>query len=101
MADTKPISKESQAVLALALAESERLRCDHVASEHLLLGLMAYGKGRGAAGRRDHAGAVGSAGWRNNQAARRRLEEPIRPPRRRKTARQEDRLGQRGRTNGP
>ena len=71
MTNTKDISKQAQTVLALANAESKRLHCDHVASEHLLLGLMAYGTGRGPAmlllagltldGLRSHVAAVGSA----------------------------------------
>ena len=43
----KPFSKRAQDLLALASEESRRLDCEHVGSEHLLLGVLAYGKGVG------------------------------------------------------
>ena len=42
MADAKPLSKRAQRVLLLANLESKRSGCAHVASEHLLLGALAY-----------------------------------------------------------
>ena len=45
----KQFSKRAQRVLALASEESRRLGCRHVGSDHLLLGVLAYGEGSGAA----------------------------------------------------
>src|SRR4051794_32256206 len=45
----KQFSRRAQRVLALASEESRRLGCEHVGSDHLLLGLLAYGRGSGAA----------------------------------------------------
>lgn len=45
----KQFSKRAQRVLALAGEESRRMGCEHVGSDHLLLGLLAYGEGSGAA----------------------------------------------------
>jgi hypothetical protein len=45
----KQLSKRAQRVLALASEESRRIGCDHVGSDHLLLGLLVYGEGSGAA----------------------------------------------------
>jgi ATP-dependent Clp protease ATP-binding subunit ClpC len=45
----RQFSKRAQRVLALANEESRRMSCDHVGSDHLLLGLLAYGEGCGAA----------------------------------------------------
>jgi len=45
----KQFSKSAQRVLALANEESRRVGCDHVGSDHLLLGLLVYGEGVGAA----------------------------------------------------
>ena len=42
MPDPKQLSKRAQKVLLLANHESKRFRCPHVASEHLLLGALAY-----------------------------------------------------------
>jgi ATP-dependent Clp protease ATP-binding subunit ClpC len=42
MAGPKQFSKRAQKVLALANQESKRLDCPYVASEHLLLGALAY-----------------------------------------------------------
>ena len=42
MTDAKPLSKGAQRVLLLANLESKRSGCAHVASEHLLLGALAY-----------------------------------------------------------
>lgn len=42
-------SKRAQRVLALASEESRRMGCDHVGSDHLLLGLLVYGQGNGVA----------------------------------------------------
>jgi ATP-dependent Clp protease ATP-binding subunit ClpC len=41
----KQFSKRAQRVLALASEESRRMGCEHVGSDHLLLGLMVYGEG--------------------------------------------------------
>ena len=49
MSAKKQFSEKAQEVLAIANQESKRLRCDHVASEHLLLGLLIYGQGVGSA----------------------------------------------------
>jgi hypothetical protein len=43
------LSKRAQRVLALASEESKRMGCEHVGSDHLLLALLVYGKGSGAA----------------------------------------------------
>jgi ATP-dependent Clp protease ATP-binding subunit ClpC len=40
--EPKQLSKRAQRVLLLANRESKRLGCPHVASEHLLLGALAY-----------------------------------------------------------
>jgi hypothetical protein len=45
----KQFSERAQRVLALANEEARRLGCDHVGSDHLLLGLLVYGEGSGAA----------------------------------------------------
>lgn len=45
----KQFSKSAQRVLALASEESRSMGCDHVGSDHLLLGLLVYGEGSGAA----------------------------------------------------
>jgi ATP-dependent Clp protease ATP-binding subunit ClpC len=45
----KKFSKRSQRVLGLASEESRRMGCDHVGSDHLLLGLLMYAEGSGAA----------------------------------------------------
>jgi hypothetical protein len=45
----KQFSKRAQRVLALASQESRRMGCEHVGSDHLLLGLLVYGEGSGAA----------------------------------------------------
>jgi ATP-dependent Clp protease ATP-binding subunit ClpA len=45
----KQISKRAQRVLALASQASRGLGCEHVGSDHLLLGLLRYGKGSGVA----------------------------------------------------
>lgn len=45
----KQFSKRAQRVLALAGEESKRMGCEHVGSDHLLLGLLVYGEGSGAA----------------------------------------------------
>jgi len=45
----KQFSKNAQRVLALANEESRRVGCDHVGSDHLLLGLLVYGESVGAA----------------------------------------------------
>jgi ATP-dependent Clp protease ATP-binding subunit ClpC len=42
MSEPKQLSKRAQRVLLLANRESKRLACPHVASEHLLLGVLAY-----------------------------------------------------------
>src|SRR5262249_45955029 len=42
MSEPKQLSKRAQRVLLLANRESKRLDCPHVASEHLLLGALAY-----------------------------------------------------------
>jgi ATP-dependent Clp protease ATP-binding subunit ClpA len=42
-------SKRAQRVLALASEESRRMGCEHVGSDHLLLALLVYGEGNGAA----------------------------------------------------
>lgn len=48
MSAKKQFSVAAQEVLALANQESKRLHCDHVASEHLLLGVLVYGQGVGS-----------------------------------------------------
>src|SRR5437773_1543595 len=40
--EPKQLSKRAQRVLLLANRESKRVRCPHVASEHLLLGALAH-----------------------------------------------------------
>ena len=45
----KQFSKRAQRVLAVASEESKRMGCEHVGSDHLLLGLLVNGKGPGAA----------------------------------------------------
>jgi len=45
----KQFSKRAQRVLALASEESRRMGCEHVGSDHLLLGLVVDGTGSGAA----------------------------------------------------
>ena len=45
----KSFSKGAQELLALASQESRSLDCEHVGSEHLLLGVLAYGNGVGFA----------------------------------------------------
>jgi ATP-dependent Clp protease ATP-binding subunit ClpC len=45
----RQFSKRAQRVLALASEESRRLGCQHVGSDHLLLAVLAYGEGSGAA----------------------------------------------------
>jgi ATP-dependent Clp protease ATP-binding subunit ClpC len=45
----KQFSKRAQRVLALASEESRRMGCEHVGSEHLLLGVLVSGEGSGAA----------------------------------------------------
>ena len=45
----RQFSKRAQRVLALASEESGRMGCEHVGSDHLLLGLLVYGEGSGAA----------------------------------------------------
>src|SRR6266566_5366519 len=45
----KQFSKRAQRVLALASEESRGMGCDHVGSDHLLLGVLMYGEGSGAA----------------------------------------------------
>ncbi len=45
----KQFSRRAQRVLALASEESRRLGCEHVGSDHLLLAVLAYGEGSGAA----------------------------------------------------
>jgi ATP-dependent Clp protease ATP-binding subunit ClpA len=45
----KQFSKSAQRVLALASEESRRMGYEHVGSDHLLLGLLVYGEGSGAA----------------------------------------------------
>jgi hypothetical protein len=45
----KQFSKRAQRVLALAGEESRRMGCEHVGSDHLLLGVLAFGEGSGAA----------------------------------------------------
>jgi ATP-dependent Clp protease ATP-binding subunit ClpC len=45
----KQLSKSAQCVLALASEESRSMGCDHVGSDHLLLGLLVYGEGSAAA----------------------------------------------------
>ena len=45
----KQFSKKAQRVLALASEESKLMGCEHVGSDHLLLGLLVYREGRGAA----------------------------------------------------
>ncbi len=47
MSVAKQFSEAAQTVLAFANKESKRLHCDHVASEHLLLGVLVYGQGVG------------------------------------------------------
>ena len=42
MSEPKPLSKRAQKVLLLANRESKRFRSPHIASEHLLLGALAY-----------------------------------------------------------
>jgi ATP-dependent Clp protease ATP-binding subunit ClpC len=42
MSEPKQLSKRAQKVLLLANRESKRIRSPHVASEHLLLGALAY-----------------------------------------------------------
>jgi ATP-dependent Clp protease ATP-binding subunit ClpC len=42
MSEPKQLSKRAQRVLLLANRESKRFNCPHVASEHLLLGALAY-----------------------------------------------------------
>ncbi len=42
MSEPKQLSKRAQKVLLLANRESKRFRSPHVASEHLLLGALAY-----------------------------------------------------------
>jgi hypothetical protein len=44
----KQLSKTAQRVLELASEESRRMRCEHVGSGHLLLGLLVHGPGVGA-----------------------------------------------------
>jgi hypothetical protein len=44
----KQFSKRAQRVLALASEESRRLGCEHVGSDHLLLGVLLFGEGNGA-----------------------------------------------------
>jgi hypothetical protein len=45
----KQFSKRAQRVLALASEESRSMGCEHVGSDHLLLGLLVDGEGSGAA----------------------------------------------------
>ena len=45
----KEFSKRAQRVLALSSDESRRMGCEHVGSDHLLLGLLVDGEGIGAA----------------------------------------------------
>jgi hypothetical protein len=45
----KQFSKRAQRVLAQASEESRRMACEHVGSDHLLLGVLAFGEGSGAA----------------------------------------------------
>jgi len=61
----KQISKGAQKVLALASEESKHMGCEHVGSDHLLLALLVYGEGRGAA-------VLSSAGL-TAEAVRRRI----------------------------
>jgi hypothetical protein len=67
----KQFSKRAQRVLALASEESRRMRCEHVGSDHLLLGVLVSDEGSGVAvlsgaglslaAVRDRITAVGSA----------------------------------------
>jgi ATP-dependent Clp protease ATP-binding subunit ClpC len=71
MSEPKQFSKSAQKVLLLANRESKRCRCPHVASEHLLLGALAYrwsavsrtlkGAGLSLAALRAYVAEVGSA----------------------------------------
>jgi ATP-dependent Clp protease ATP-binding subunit ClpA len=45
----KQLSKRAQRVLELASEESKRMGCEHVGSDHLLLGLLVDGQGIGSA----------------------------------------------------
>lgn len=45
----KSFSKRAQELLALASQESRHLDCEHVGSEHLLLGVLAFSNGIGSA----------------------------------------------------
>jgi ATP-dependent Clp protease ATP-binding subunit ClpC len=45
----KQFSKRAQRVLVLASEESRLMGCEHVGSDHLLLGLLVYGEGSGVA----------------------------------------------------
>lgn len=45
----RQFSERAQRVLALASEESRRMGCEHVGSDHLLLGLLVNGEGSGAA----------------------------------------------------
>jgi ATP-dependent Clp protease ATP-binding subunit ClpC len=66
MSKPKEFSKQAQRVLFLANEESRRLQSPHVASEHLLLGALAYGSraledsGLTLQGLRDYISQVGS-----------------------------------------
>jgi len=45
----KQLSQRAQRVLALASEESRRMDCEHVGSDHLLLAVLVFGEGSGAA----------------------------------------------------